>query len=299
MDPRKLPANWPFRSAGRQHRVGAISWWLIETGPKDAPALLLLHGLGASGHSFRKMIPGLAQHFRVLVPDLPGHGCSNSTATDRFGLEPMAEDLWALCDSLEVVPTAIIGHSAGGAIALHMALTTPVPRVVGINAALDHFEGVAGVIFPMLARGLAALPFTAPVVARFGASRARIGQLLDMTGSVIDAEGKAEYTFLIKNSGHVAGALGMMSQWELGPLLAALPRLAKPVLLLAGSGDTAVPPSVSEDAARRLPQAELRMLPGGHLIHEIAPDGLSGMILDWLQGRPPALPGREQARQGI
>ena len=286
MDPRNLPADWPHRSAARRHRVGPIDWWLIEMGPedggKDAPVLLLLHGLGASGHSFRRTLPGLARHYRVLVPDLPGHGCSNTTARDRLGLDPMAEDLWRLCESLGVTPAAVIGHSAGGAIALRMALTTPIPRAVGINAALDHFEGAAGAIFPMMARGLAALPFTAPMVARFGASPRRVAQLLDMTGSSTDAAGKAQYTVLLQNQGHVAGALEMMAQWELGPLIGSLPRLQKPVYLIAGEADKAVPPHVSENAAKFLPQVTLCRMEGGHLLHETSPDGLSGMILDWL-----------------
>ncbi|WP_444462881.1 alpha/beta fold hydrolase BchO [Rhodobacter capsulatus] len=284
MDPRALPANWPYRSAAARHRVGPIDWWVIDTGPADGPVLLLLHGLGASGHSFRRMIPGLSARYRVIVPDLPGHGCSRSTARNRFGLKPMAEDIWKLCQHLGVMPAAVIGHSAGGAIALQLALDTPVPRVVGINAALDHFEGVAGVIFPMMARGLAALPFTAPLVTRFGASRQRISQLLDMTGSVIDAAGKAQYTALIQTPEHVDGGLRMMAQWELGPLIGALPRIAKPVFLIAGTGDRAVPAHVSADAARFLPMATLRRIDGGHLIHEVAADGLSEMILDWLEG---------------
>jgi len=287
MDPRALPANWPYRSAAARRRIGPIDWWVIDTGPPDlapdGPVLLLLHGLGASGHSFRRMIPGLETHYRVIVPDLPGHACSHSTARNRFGLKPMAEDLWKLCQHLGVLPHAVIGHSAGGAIALQMALDTPIPRVVGINAALDHFDGVAGVVFPMMARGLAALPFTAPLVTRFGASRQRISQLLDMTGTTIDAAGKAQYTYLIQNPEHVDGGLRMMAQWELGPLIGALPRIAKPVLLIAGMGDRAVPARVSADAARFLPMASLRKMDGGHLIHEVATDGLSGLILDWLQ----------------
>lgn len=290
MDPRKLPPDWPFRALARRHGVGGIDWWVIDTGPPaaapEAPVLLLLHGLGASGHSFRRSIPGLSQHYRVVVPDLPGHGCTRVTDRDRLGLEPMAADVWRLCEAMEILPRAIIGHSAGGAIALQLALQTPVRAVVGINAALDHFEGVAGLIFPMMARGLAALPFTAPMVARFGASRARVGQILDMTGSSLDAAGKAQYTTLIQDSAHVAGALGMMAQWELGPLLASLPRLRKPVLLLAGDTDQIVPPQVSDEAARRLPMAELRRLPGGHLMQEVAEDGLSAMILDWLAALP-------------
>lgn len=282
MDPRNLPANWPNRSVARVVRVGPIDWWVIDTGPKDAPALVLLHGLGASGHSFRRTIPGLSRDYRLIVPDLPGHGCTHTHARDRLGLGPMAEDICALCDALGVAPGAVIGHSAGGAIALQMALTTPIPRVIGINAALDHFEGVAGVLFPLIAQGLAAFPLTAPVAARLWASPGRVSRLLDSTGSVIGPEGKAQYTRLISDTEHVRGALEMMAQWRLETLILNLPRLRKPALLLAGTADRAVPPEVSESAARAMPQVALHKIAGGHLLHEEAADGLSGMLAAWL-----------------
>ncbi|SOC03121.1 alpha/beta fold hydrolase BchO [Rhodobacter maris] len=284
MDPRNLPANWPNRSAARIHRVDRIDWWVIDIGPRAAPVLLLLHGLGASGHSFRRTIPGLSKHFRLIVPDLPGHGCTRTRERDRLGLGPIAEDLSALCDALGTTPAAVIGHSAGGAIALQMALNTAIPRVIGINAALDHFEGVAGVLFPLIAQGLAAFPLTAPMAARLWASPARVSRLLDSTGSVIEPKGKAQYTRLIRDTEHVRGALEMMAQWRLETLILNLPRLRKPALLLAGAGDKAVPPEVSESAAHAMPQVELRKMPGGHLLHEEAPDGLCTVLRDWLTG---------------
>ncbi|MFD2173266.1 alpha/beta fold hydrolase BchO [Rhodobacter lacus] len=283
MDPRTLPANWPNRSAARIHRVERIDWWVLDTGPRDAPALLMLHGLGASGHSFRRTIPGLSTRFRLIVPDLPGHGCTRTHERGRLGLGPIAEDLCTLCEALGIAPTAVIGHSAGGAIALQMALNTAIPRVIGINAALDHFEGVAGVLFPLIAQGLAAFPLTAPVAARVWASPERVSRLLDSTGSVIEPEGKAQYTRLVQDTEHVRGALEMMAQWRLETLILNLPRLRKPALLLVGTEDKAVPPEVSETAARAMPQAELRKMAGGHLLQEEAPDGLSALLTDWLE----------------
>ena len=62
----------------------------------------------------------------------------------------------------------------------------------------------------------------------------------------------------------------------------------------AGGGGTAaglaVPAAVSRQAAERMGAAECRILPGGHLMHEESPDGLSGVILDWLQGLPAPRP---------
>lgn len=283
MKPRDLPADWPFRAKGRSVRAAGHDWWVIEDGPPDAPVLLLLHGLGASGHSFRHMIPGLAAQFRLIVPDLPGQGCSHAGNRARLGLEPMAEDLFRLCDALGVAPLAVIGHSAGGAIALQMARVRQVQAVVGINAALGNFGGAASFLFGMMAKGMAALPFVAPSLARVWARKDRVDRLLDQTGSQIEDQGRAQYLALVSDADHLSGALGMMAAWRLDRLMAALPQLDIPALLLAGQGDVAVPCTVSRDAAQQMPRADYRALAGGHLIHEEMPDGLAGMIGDWLQ----------------
>jgi magnesium chelatase accessory protein len=287
MDPRRLPPDWPFRALGRMTRAGPHDWWVIDTGPPpglpDAPALLLLHGLGASGHSFRRMIPGLAARFRVIVPDLPGQGCTRAGNRARLGLDPMAQDLATLCRALGAVPGAVIGHSAGAAIALQMAANAPIPAVIGINAALGDFDGAAGVLFPLMAQGLALMPFAASAMSRLGGTEARIARLLAGTGSPLDAAGRAQYLALVRDTDHVAGALGMMSQWRLTGLRRRLPGLGSRVLLIAARGDRAVPPAVSHDAARSIPGATVLDLPGGHLVHEEMPDGLSALILDWLQ----------------
>jgi magnesium chelatase accessory protein len=287
MNPTSLPEDWPFKGASRIVEVGRQRLWLVDTGPPDAPVLLLLHGTGASGHSFRKTIPGLAQAYRVIVPDLPGHGRSAPGFATRLGLEEMAADLWALCDAIGVQPQAIIGHSAGAAIGLRMAeLRTVLGGVVGLNAALGEFEGAAGFFFPILARGLALMPFAASaIVGMFGRAGA-VDRILAGTGSPLDPDGRAMYLRLVRDVDHVNGTLGMMAEWRLQGLLGRLPSLAFPVCLIASEKDRAVPPEVSIDAAKCMPTARLHIVPQlGHLAHEEAEDGLSGLILDCLERR--------------
>lgn len=283
MDPGRLPATWPFRAQSRRLRAGPHDWWVAELGPADAPPVLMLHGLGASGQSYRRTAPGLADGFRLVIPDLPGQGCTRCGAVDRLPLEKIAADLWGLCDALGVAPQGIVGHSAGAALALQMALDRPVPRVVGLNAAVGAFEGPAGLLFPVLARGLAALPFVPRAVSGLLGSEARVRSLLDGTGSRVDDETVALYLRLVRDPDHVAGALGMMARWNLDPLLARLPALSSEVLLIAARGDRTVPPSVSQAVTPRLPRARLVLVEGGHLVHEERADGLAGVILSGLQ----------------
>lgn len=284
MDPRTLPPDWPNRSAGRRLRAGSVEWWVIDTGG-PGPVVLLLHGLGASGHSFARMIAGLAPQYRVIVPDLPGHGCSRSMSSARSGPMAMADDLAKLCAVFEVQPAVVIGHSAGAILALHLAQRWPEAHVVGINAALGEFDGAAGVLFPVLAKGLAALPFAATGFARLWGRAATVDRLLDGTGSQIDAAGRAQYLRLVQDPAHVQGALAMMAQWDLRPVLAQLPDLRSRVLLVVGREDRAVPFTLSRNWAARMPSATYIELPGGHLIHEERADGLVPVLQDWLGQR--------------
>jgi magnesium chelatase accessory protein len=286
MTPGALPADWPFKAQSSLISTGRHRFWTIDTGPKDAPALLLLHGTGASGHSFARTIPGLSQAYSVITPDLPGHGCSAMGFAGRLGLDAMAQDLWTLCGTLKIQPKAIIGHSAGAAIGLRMAELRPVPHIIGLNAALGEFDGAAAFLFPIIAKGLASLPFAATAITTFFGRPGTVDRILTGTGSPLDPEGRAQYLSLVRDPDHVTGALGMMADWKLQGLLTRLPQTQTKVTLIASEGDRAVPAKVSIDAAKRIPGAKLHLLPKlGHLAHEETEDGLSALILDSL-GQP-------------
>jgi magnesium chelatase accessory protein len=277
-----IPPDWPNRDLVRRLRVPPHDWSVLVAG--TGPTLLLLHGAGASGHSFAPLIPHLPG-FRLIVPDLPGQGFTRAGAR-RFGLDSMASDLARLVLDQDWQPQAAIGHSAGGALALRLAELLPLRAVVGINAALGSFEGAAGVVFPLMARTLAALPFVPDAVARLWGTPATVRRLLDSTGSRIGDEGLSHYLTLVRSRAHVDGTLGMMAQWDLTPLLSRLPDIGTAALFLTGAGDRTVPPRVSEAAARRLPAGRHLSLPElGHLIHEEAPAEVAAAILPWLEDR--------------
>ncbi len=282
------PPDWPNRDKARHIRAARHDWWVVEDGPKagTAATLLLLHGAGGSGHSFRALLPHLTPHFRCIVPDLPGQGFTRAGSRGRFGLEPMAADLMALCVHQGWQPQAIIGHSAGAAIALRMAEDMPLRAVIGINAALGTFDGLAGTLFPMLARGFAMIPFLPAAISRLWGNPARVNSLLDGTGSSLDAAGRAQYLALVQSARHIDGTLGMMSQWNLTPLIARIAQQKTPTLLITGSQDRTVPPRISRDVAARMTAAQYTDLPGlGHLAHEEDAAAVADVLLPWLQAQ--------------
>jgi magnesium chelatase accessory protein len=197
----------------------------------------------------------------------------------------VAQSVTALVEALGLPPSLTIGHSAGAALALTMAqhgLAAP-RAVISLGGALLPFPGMAGKLFPAMARML----FVNPLTPELFAMRARVpgeipGFLKRATGSEIDAGGVALYERLMRSSGHVGGALALMANWNLEPLEAALPGLALPVLLAHGERDATIPPSVAIKVSKRLPAAELKLLPLlGHLAHEEDPALHAELTLDF------------------
>ncbi|MGR3745045.1 MAG: alpha/beta fold hydrolase BchO [Pseudooceanicola nanhaiensis] len=284
---RDLP-GWPRCETSRRVISRPHRWHVQEQG--DGPLMLLLHGAGASTHSWRDLVPLLAGDWRTVAIDLPGQGFTQAGNRSRLGLEGMTEDIARLCQSEGWSPSVIVGHSAGAAIALSLSqlLTDPEgkpARIVGLNAALGRFEGIAGWLFPLLARVLAANPLTAYVFTLGGDPTTRARRLIKGTGSHLSSDGIALYARLIRDRAHVDGTLAMMSRWDVDPLLATLDKIEAACLFITGASDKAVPPEVSLNAAGRIPGAEVMNLPDlGHLAHEEDPESVAALIRTWLAG---------------
>lgn len=273
------PRDWPNRDASRRVRADGFNWHVQVMGA--GPALLLLHGTGAATHSWRELGPALAQHFTVVAPDLPGHGWTEAPASRRFSLPGMARSLQSLLWAMEVRPAMAAGHSAGAAVAVRMALDGTIdPRaLVGLNAAMLPLGGIPGEMFSPLAKVLAGLPLLPNLFAWRARDRRVVEKLLVATGSRIGSDGAAQYARLLREPRHAAAALGMMAHWDLKPLLAELPRLHIPLLLIVGGNDRTVPPAQSASVRDIVPGATLETLPGlGHLAHEEQPARVDALM---------------------
>ncbi|MEL6977634.1 MAG: alpha/beta fold hydrolase BchO [Pseudomonadota bacterium] len=273
--------DWPNREASRFLASGPHVWHVQRQG--RGPTILLLHGAGGASHSWRDVFPLLAKKHDVIAIDLPGQGFTRLGTRSRCGLEAMAEDIAGLLRALKAKPAVIAGHSAGAAIGLRLALDlTPRPKaLVSLNGAFEPFRGVAGFLFPMTAKLLAMNPFAGLTLSRFAATPASVRAILSGAGSKIDDRGVALYHRLLSDPSHVDATIAMMARWELEPVLRAATKLRTPALLVAGSRDGVVPPSVTKEFAETLPDAEVVIAPGfGHLHHEEDPLAVAAMIAD-------------------
>lgn len=272
-------ADWPNRAASRFVRAAGLGWHVQDLG--EGPPALLLHGTGAATHSWRDIAPLLAPEFRVIAPDLPGHGFTESPPKARMTLPGMATSLRGLLDALACEPALVVGHSAGAAVAVHLALeglVTP-QLIVGLNAALFPYRGVGARVLAPVARVLSRTSIAPLIVATRARDPANVDRLIRGTGSRLDAHGTDLYRRLVRKPSHVAAALAMMARWDLSRMGRDLARLDVPLLLLAGDRDEAVAPVESERAARRAPRGRCEAWPGlGHLAHEEQPEATARRI---------------------
>lgn len=276
--------DWPNRAHSRFVEAGRLRWHVQIAGPDAgvAPVILLLHGTGAATHSWRAVLPLLSRSCRVIAPDLPGHGFTRGRPAGGMSMGAMATAVAALLGALGETPTMIVGHSAGAAIAARLVLDGHVAprRLIGLNAALLPFPGLASKIFPTLARMLFVNPFMPHVFAAIARQSGEPRRFLERsTGSVVDAQGAEYYGRLFATAGHCAGAISMMADWDLEALAGDLPRLKVPLELIHGAGDAAIPVSAAKGGVALVPGSRLQVLPGlGHLAHEEAPDALADIL---------------------
>ncbi len=266
------PSDWPNAAHSQIIPCAPHRWHVQDAGQGDVA--LLIHGAGGSLHSFADLIPPLAKTHRTIAIDLPGQGFTQLGARSRCGLTPMTQDIEKLLAHLNATPKLIIAHSAGAAIALELARNiTPAPKIIAINAALANFPGLAGVLFPALAKLLTLNPFIPGLFASFSSAPKRVAKLIGSTGSNLSQNQLDRYQQLISKRSHVDATLAMMAQWSLADLLQDLPQMKAETVFLVGEQDKTVPPQTSRDVASRMPNASLITYPNlGHLAHEEDPN---------------------------
>ncbi|WP_234312130.1 alpha/beta fold hydrolase [Streptomyces griseus] len=124
-----------------------VRLFCTSLGPADATALLLVHGWGGDGREWSGHAETLADRFRLIVPDLRGHGRSDVPEQGNTPVE-MADDLAALVDALHCGPVVAVGHSMGGQVVNLLAVRHP--ELVRSVIALDPAHGAHGTEVDMI-----------------------------------------------------------------------------------------------------------------------------------------------------
>ncbi|VFQ44270.1 alpha/beta fold hydrolase [Desulfoluna butyratoxydans] len=261
-----------------------IHW--IEAG--DGPPLVLVHGWSCSGYFWKPMIPLFKEKYRVLAPDLPGHGLS-SKEHDSYLPEKQAERLLAWLSEIGVERFTLVGHSMGGEIAARMALQAPervqtltLAGAIGLKQVLDRL--------PWYAR-LALAPVTQKVINRFLTEKALArSHRLFMTGP-----GRPDYPEctrdIILTNTNTPLDLATLNQTTRDGLFrdfldGRATGISLPTLCIWGEVDKLVPLSAGEEYARLIPDAHLAKIPAtGHMIPWEEPERMASEIIGFDEQR--------------
>lgn len=256
-------------------RAGDLVVHIQMQGPEGAPPLVLLHSLGTSLHVWDQQAAALADRFRVIRPDLRGHGLTSVTP-GPYSLEGLAGDVLASLDALGVARAHVAGLSIGGAVAQAAAARAPgrVRSLLLCDTAM---------VFPpaslwreraatVRAQGTAAI--VAPVLARWVTD--------DFAGDPA-AEGLRAMLRRTDPEGYAGAAEALAT----GDLRASTAKLRMPVLVLVGEHDAATPPETAHAIAAAIPGATVRVLPGAaHIPTVQTPAAVTDAMRDFLAALP-------------
>ncbi|MEV4004721.1 alpha/beta fold hydrolase [Actinomadura sp. NPDC049753] len=252
---------------------------VVHDGSRQAPPLLLVHGSGASGGTWKPMIPTLAAHRHVIRVDLPG--CGQSPPAASYDVPDQADRVAALLDGLGLDRVDVAGHSSGGYVAT--ALAERRPDLVGSLALISSGPDMDALLRqPLLLRALLSPPLgpllwarRSDAVIRRGIGAAAAGPV-DIPDELVSGVRAITYrsmrAVLRRNAAYI-------TERGVPERLAAL---RVPLLVVFGAADPRWRPS----SARRyeaVPDARIEMLPGvGHLPVLEAPEATGELLLDFM-----------------
>lgn len=274
-----IPNWWPNRSNSEFIKSDNYNWHIQKFG-STGKKLLLIHGTGASSHSWYPLIENLNLECEILCLDLPGHGFTRAIARQKKQLMIIVDQISLLLRNIDFYPNIIMGHSAGAAVAYELAKKIKTkPNTIAINAAFGQFSGLAGVAFPYFAKIASSTTIPARFLSLLASKEEIVRKLLASTGSIIPELQIKCYQYLFSNTEHVDGTLQMMADWDLGYFLDRLPEETAPIHFLVGDKDTTVPPHISKSWDQSMPNSSLTQFNGlGHLLHEESPSAVSSIL---------------------
>ncbi len=168
----------------RYIEIDGVKLRYIATG--DGPPLVLLHTLRTQLDMFQKIIPALAQHFRIYALDYPGHGFSDIPAME-YGREKFVSAVEGFLEALDIKDAVVAGESIGGTIALLLAArhNARVKKAIAINA-YDYDKGRGATRSSLIAKVLFGLNNVPLLGATFWRLRSYPAFVLIMRGGVHD-----------------------------------------------------------------------------------------------------------------
>jgi len=250
--------------------------------------LVLIHGFSDNLDLWHNQVPVFAEKYRVLTYDVRGHGRTEST-DDRFAMDRLADDLYALVTALDIDKFHLLGFSMGGRIAAGFALQHP-DRVASLVLANSGIPGPGLQMSEEKKAGMAERRKLMGQLVASGDNQAIAEIMTQLSFSPGTKERQPELfahykNLKLQNDPAHYGALvqALMAGMENPPDLTQIPC---PALIIAGEQDSFMSLEVAQSMERALPRVKTVIVPTGHAAALEMPDRFNRIVLDFLEALP-------------
>lgn len=287
--------------AHRFVEVDGIRLFYREAGPADAPAVLLPHGYPCSSFQFRRLLPALADRWRVVAPDYPGFGYSDTppTAAFGYGFDDYAALLARFADAIGLQRFALYLQDYGTWIGLRLAMREP-QRITGLIVQNgDIYADTMGPKYEVIRRYWAdpSPANRAPLeeaVSEHGFRDEFVGEVRDEHAGLIPPDLWKLHWPLMDTPARRELAVRLMGALKSNiddwfPRYQAFLREQQPpTLIVWGPHDGYMPEAAGRAYLRDLPKAEFHLTDGGHWLLETHFDRVCPLIRDFLARLDPS-----------
>lgn len=282
----------PITVHHRNADVDGIGIFYREAGPVDAPVVLLLHGFPTSSHMFRNLMPHLADQYRVIAPDYPGYGQSDSPDRSSFDytFDNFARLVDTLLEQLGIVKFAMYVMDYGAPVGWRLALADP-GRITGliVQNGNAYDEGLKAFWDPIKAYWNDGSEDTRQALASLLTIQTTIFQYTDGVSDKtrVAPDNWVHDQALLDRPGNADIQLDLFYDYRTNlPLYPAvqawLREYSPPTLIVWGKNDFIFPADGAHPYKRDLPEVEFHLLDTGHFALEDQLDTMVPLIRDFL-----------------
>lgn len=260
--------------------VGGLNIHYKDTGPNDAPVLLLLHGFGSSLQTWDAWTTQLEKNYRVISLDLPGFGLTGPSPANNYSEQNDVSTLTHFADKLGLSSFSLIGHSMGGKMAWGLAASQPERVKALVLMAPDGFPAT---------KDIGTKPYAVPGimgVIKYSLPKFLVRKSIEpafFNPSALDDSLVDRYYDMLRAPGVRAAILERANQTIYTDPVPRLKKITAPTLLIWGEEDQMIPSRNAKSYSNVLLQSQTVFLPKlGHLVQEEQPERALKNVTEFL-----------------